>query len=231
MLFKMTKSYFGSRAESRLTRFSPIALVAITALAASTTIARGQTLEELKSSELWADFSTSKNAPPSKRPKREHQRELLSNYDSMWSSRNGAEALLEWIGGRILGFNFERTHASRKDDCAESGATLKDRDGTRVYLSIVVPTPTYRDMAKLKTLHHINRFRPPALDVVAKQKIKIRGIEADYFRISGGSCSILIPIEQEGVVNLQVQKCTESQSMFEVANGLDIERLNLKLKS
>jgi len=228
---KANRSHININARHFLTHLRPVVLVAITYLAASPTTAKAQTLDELKNSEVWADFATSNNKTPAKGTKKKYRRELLNNYESIWSSRNGPQSLLEWVGGRILGFNFERTHASRKDDCADSGATLKDREGTRVYLSIVLPTPTYRDMAKLKTLHNINRFRPPALDVVAKQKIRIRGIEADYFRISGGACSILIPIEQEGVINLHVEKCTESQAMFEVANGLDIERLNLKLKS
>jgi hypothetical protein len=193
--------------------------------------ATAQSLTELKKSELWNEFNLSESQAPTKRPGGARKREIISNYDSLWETKNGSQLLLEWIGGRIRHFSRERVHSSVKGECATSGATLKDREGTRVYLSIVVPMPTYRDMAKLKTLPSINRFRPPALDVVAQQKIKIRGIDADYFRINGGECSILIPIEQQGVINLAVEKCTDSHAMLEVANALDIERLNLKLTS
>jgi hypothetical protein len=98
-------------------------------------------------------------------------------------------------------------------------------------MTIQVPKPTFEEMAALKTLNSFNRYRPPALAVAAQQKIKIRGIEADYFRGEDGACSILIPIVHKGIINLSVEKCIESRMMFDAAEALDIERLNMKLNS
>jgi hypothetical protein len=193
--------------------------------------ATSQSLSELKKSELWSEFNSNDGQSNIRQSGRGKKREIISNYDSLWETKAGPKLLLEWLGGRISNFTYERTQSSVKGESATSSTSLKDRDGTRVYLTVVIPMPTYRDMAKLRTLPSINRFRPPALDVVAQQKIKIRGIDSDYFRIRDGSCSVLIPIEQQGVINLFVEKCTDSHAMLDLANALDIERLNLKLTS
>lgn len=194
--------------------------------------AHGQSFEELKASEAYRKLeSTESKTRNNNQKKRAQSLAAMSSYESLWQGPRGAHLLLQWAEARIANFQLEVFTAGYKQDHVGVEAFFKNRQRGKVTVTIQVPDPLYKEMAMQRTLASFNRFRPPALDVVGSQKVEIQGIQADYFRHSKGACSLLIPIEQAGIINLEVSSCTQSSLMFDVAKSLNLERLNQKLRS
>lgn len=194
--------------------------------------ATAQALKELKQSEAYRKLDLDQPAPSKGAIRRRNRStDVVSNYDSLWNSPHGARLLLQWIEARIPNYRMEVFTIGYRTDHAGVDVVFQNRQRAKVSVAIQVPMPQYKTMAQHNTLASFNRYRPPALDIVGSQKIELHGVEADYFRHTRGSCSVLIPIEQLGIINLSVESCTQSATMFEVAKLLNVARLNQKLTS
>lgn len=211
---------------------SGLSLMILFMVSITTPVAHGQSLEELKQSEIYRKLDLDAPVAPIKKSKKKARpEEVLTNYDSLWRTSQGAKLLLQWSDARIPNHRLEINSTTSRRDCAQVSVNFQNREGIEITAIIQVPKPTYKAMAEHRTLESFNRFRPPALDASGSQKVTFHGIESDYFRHRSGSCSILIPISQAGIINLFVPSCTQSQAMFEVAKLLNVSRLNEKLTS
>ncbi|MFN4896659.1 MAG: hypothetical protein ACK5GN_01250 [Pseudomonadota bacterium] len=194
--------------------------------------AKGQALEELKLSEAYRKLELGQpSTPKNLRDKGVKSDGVLSNYESLWVSSTRARLLLQWVEARINNYRYEVFAAGHKTDHAVVETVFTNRQREQVAVTIQVPMPIYRTMAAHRTLASFNRFHPPALETVGSQKIELHGVQADYYRHKTGACSVVIPTEQLGVINLRVSTCTQSAVMFEVAKALNVARLNQKLTS
>jgi hypothetical protein len=156
---------------------------------------------------------------------------ILGNYDSIWYTNHGVQLLNIWIELKLPGYNLILKENGLRSEMAVVSALLINKDAVHTELTLQIPKPAYIPMVQHNTLASFTRFRPPALDVSGSQKVTLQGIESDYYRISDGSCAVSMPIERYGVIFLKARKCSESRVMFEVANLLNIKRLNQKLLS
>lgn len=209
-----------------------IATVLIGALIAYSSPATSQSFEELKASEAYRKLEFSQGVPRKNQalaPKK--SREYLGNYESLWAAPQGVRLLVQWLEMRMANFKLDIFSSGIRNDHGGVEAMLQSRQRIKVLVTVQIPIPTYKTMAQNKTLGSFNRFRPPVLDVAGSQTIEIHGTQADYYRHASGACSLVIPTEQAGLINLQVASCTESPTMFEVAKLLNLERLNQKLNS
>jgi len=208
-----------------------VAALLVISISLPSFVANGQSLEELKSTEayqrLLADDTQGSTGPGAS----QSSGAVLNNYNSIWQSPSGARLLAQWIDAKIPNHRVEIADSSLRGDCASVELLVQNRQAVRINITIQVPKPQYKEMAKLKTLASFNRFRPPSLPAEGSQKVAIQSIQADFYRVQDGSCSLLIPLEQQGVVNLKVSRCTDSVAMFEAAKVLNLSRLNQKLTS
>lgn len=154
-----------------------------------------------------------------------------SNFASIWQSSSAPLTLTTWLGARIYGYKILSNSARLFKEYAGAEALLANADRVKVHLTVQVPRPSYTIMAQYKTLESFNRFRPPLLDSIAEQSMKIQGVEATYYRTRLGECSLVFNTERLGIVNLRVEKCIDSRVMMDIAKRLNFERLNQKLKS
>jgi hypothetical protein len=155
----------------------------------------------------------------------------VTNYETIWLSTKPGSILLDWIGIRNTGGKLGIASVAMRPEYASALITIANREGVRVDVTIQVPKPEYYTMAEYRTLGSFNKFRPPALDVVADQVVPFDGIEATYYRHQGGACSLLFHIAKQGIVNLYTKRCSDSSVMMKYAKTLNFDRLNSKLNS
>lgn len=155
----------------------------------------------------------------------------VTNYELLWHSRKPGSTLLDWIGVRNAAAKIHQVTVGVRQEYAHAFASLGDLNGVRVDLTIQVPRPEFITMAEFRTLASFNKFRPPALEVVADQVVPFEGIEATYYRHETGACSLLFNVAKQGIVNLFVKRCSDSSVMMKFAKALNFERLNSKLNS
>jgi hypothetical protein len=195
----------------------------------------GETLREVLASEPYRKVaSSSELRTPPKNSKASGVSQNLSprtNYDLLWSSEKSGKYLLEWIGVRNARGRLAISSVSSHREFAQARVALTTAGGVRVELIIQVPRPEYSTMAEYRTLQSFNRYRPPALDVVAEQALPLQGLEAKHYRIRDGSCSLLFETAKHGIVTLFTQRCSDSPEMINFTKALNFERLNSKLSS
>lgn len=154
-----------------------------------------------------------------------------SEFARIWESGKGPELLLTWLGVNLPNYDLSGTDTRRSREHVYAKTLLKNRDGQRVLLEVLVPHPTYHTMVHFKTLKAFNEYEPPTLETVAQEQLNFKQVSGMYYRSSRGQCSILIKVERLGIVNLSVKQCEYSNVMTDVINSLDFERLNKKLNS
>lgn len=209
-----------------------VGIALASSLLARTPTASAQSFEELKASEAYRKLELGEGVSrKSDRRLLTKSRDYMSNYESLWAAPQGVRLLVQWLELRMSNYKLDIFSSGIRNDHGGVEAMLQNRQRTKVMVTVQVPIPMYKTMAQNKTLGSFNRFRPPSLLVVGSQTVEIQGVKADYYRHSSGACSVVIPIDQAGLINLQVASCTESAAMFEVAKLLNIERLNQKLNS
>jgi hypothetical protein len=154
-----------------------------------------------------------------------------TNFGSLFSNHRSTSNLLSWLQAKLPGYRYSETSVGLLHEHAGAQATLYNKQSVRVRIDVLVPRVEYATMAQYNTLRSFNQFRPPTLDVIADQVVPIQGIEANYYRTRKGECSLLFKVERLGIVNLAVEKCSDSKVMMDVAKQLNFARLNQKLLS
>jgi hypothetical protein len=211
-------------------------LITISALCSYTAVcaafapleACSQTLKDVLESDAMHTVQRQAQKPA---PKQDERSAPRTHYDSLWTQAKPGPLLLQWIGAKIPGFKVGGVSSSNRDEYAFVHTILTDRARVAVQLIIQVPKPQYITMAEYRTLVSFNRFRPPLLDVIADQTLPFNDLQAQYYRARDGACSLLFEIEKHSIVNLRVEKCSDSPIMMEVAKALNFTRLNQKLAS
>jgi hypothetical protein len=202
--------------------------IALTGLSVT---AYSQTFDELKRLPAYQKL-TDENGKSHNSPKvgasgvNEH-----TNFGSLWSATRNASNLLVWLQAKIPGYRYTESIVGLNHEHVGAQALLYNKDLVRVRLDVLVPRVEYTTMAQYNTLRSFNQFRPPTLDVIADQVVPIQGMEASYYRTRKGECSLLFKVERLGIVNLAVDKCSDSKVMMDVAKQLNFARLNQKLLS
>jgi len=194
-----------------------------------------QTLRDVLSSEPYRQVAGGSDGSTSKgeiqRGPRAPYTSPRTNYDLLWHTDKSGKYLLEWIGVRNVRGRLAINTISANKEFAQARVALTNSKGVRVDLIIQVPRPEYMTMAEYRTLQSFNRYRPPALDVIADQTLPLQGMEAKHYRLRDGSCSLLFDMAKHGIVTLFTQRCSDSPDMIAFTKALNFERLNSKLDS
>jgi hypothetical protein len=210
---------------------SALGLVLSTITASIPSSADAQTLKEILESDPYRKVAGAADSIDRARNQSAPKKQAVTNYELLWHARKPGAMLLEWIGAKNTGAKIHQATVGIRQEYAHASASLGDREGARVELTIQVPKPEYVTMAEYKTLASFNRFRPPALEVVADQAVPFQGAEATYYRHQNGACSLFFTVAKQGIVNLHTKRCSDSSVMMKFAKTLNFERLNTKLNS
>ncbi len=207
----------------------PKALAAFV-LVVSYSLAHSQTFDELKQLPAYQKLTT-EGTKSRKSSEEAGIANPNTNFGGLWSNPRNASSLLSWLQAKIPGYKYTETSVGLLHEHAGAQALLYNKQYARVRIDVLVPRVEYTTMAQYNTLRSFNQFRPPTLDVIADQVVPIQGMEANYYRTRKGECSLLFKVERLGIVNLAVEKCSDSKVMMDVAKQLNFARLNQKLLS
>lgn len=210
--------------------FRPATLAAI-ALTYTCVGAQSQTFDELKQLPAYQKLSNTKGKGHNPADVGAAAANAHTNFGSLWSNPRNASNLLLWLQAKIPGYKYTETLVGLNHEHVGAQALLYNKTFVRVRLDVLVPRVEYTTMAQYNTLKSFNQFRPPTLDVIADQIVPIQGMDANYYRTSKGECSLLLKVERLGIVNLAVEKCSDSKVMMDIAKQLNFARLNQKLLS
>jgi hypothetical protein len=212
-------------------------LVLLCVLTPHTDTVCAQSFDELKASEVYRKLELGEGLSRSNINRDKNRRssaslkDYTSNYESLWATPQGFRFLVQWLELHLPRYKLSIFASGTKNDHGSVEAILQNEQRIKVMVTIQVPKPTYKTMAQNRTLQSFNRFRPPLLEVVGGQTLEMHGVQVDYYRHTSGACSLVIPTDQEGLINLMVKSCIESEAMFDVARLINLERLNQKLNS
>ncbi len=153
------------------------------------------------------------------------------NFRELWLSGRGPNLLFDWIGAYLPNYKLQVVDVTRGYEEIHAVSRLTAGNRKRVTLEIRLPHPNYELMVRHRTMRQFNQYEPPALKVVAEEELELGGVPAMYYRTEKGKCSLLFKVARDGIVNLSVDRCDNSEMMMDIAKSLDFKRLNAKLLS
>jgi hypothetical protein len=227
------------------TRNNPRALVSLTALAAlsvslgliTATHSEAETLENIIESKAMQDFKQSGTVNLRRDKKAAALNQWLrgidpnSNFSTIWTSSNAPQALLNWAGAKLPYMHYKRPRSARSRDFVSAEVDLSTSQREVSHLVIMVPHPSISPLVEANVLEEFRRLRPPMLEVVSEKPIPLTGAQGTLYEHKEGGGSLVIPISQNGLINITITDFKKSQMLIDIAKGLDIERLNRKLDS
>lgn len=196
----------------------------------------GETLDNLIDSKAMQDFKVSKTIKEKGKkslPVNQWLRGIdpTSNFASIWTSSNAPHQLLNWAGAKLPYMHYKRPRSSRSQDFVTAEVELMNGDRDTARLTIMIPHPSIAPLVEANVLEEFRRLRPPMLNVVGEKPIPLPVGEGTLYELQKGGASLVIPIAQNGVINLTILSYKRSQILIDIAKALDIERLNKKLDS
>jgi hypothetical protein len=200
------------------------------------TLCYGETLDNLVDSKAMQDFKISKTIKEKgkkSRPVDQWLRGLdpTSNFASIWTSSDAPKLLLTWAGAKLPYMHYKRPHSSRSQDMVTAEVQLINGDRDTARLAIMIPHRSIAPLVEANVLEEFRRLRPPMLQVVGEKPIPLSIGEGTLYELQKGGASLVIPVAQNGVINITIGSYKRSQILIDIAKGLDIERLNKKLDS
>lgn len=185
-------------------------------------------MRDFKSSET----RSSKNAPAGSR-----QNPYLkgidptSNFATLWRAQNSAIELLNWAGTRLPHYRTHRPRSVRKDELVLAEIELLNNKKAVALVTIVVPHPSMAPLVEANVLPELRIYRPPVLKVVSEKTIAVTEAKGTLYETEKGACVIVVPLEQQSLMNISMVDCKNTDMLIDIAKSLDIPRLNRKLSS
>ena len=199
---------------------------------------QGETLDNLMDSKTMQDFKVSKTVQRRNSKKRDPVEsnwlrgvDPNTNFGSLWVSKNTGQTLLNWAGAKLPFVQYKRAHGSRTKDFVTGEVELTNFNRVNTRLTIMVPHPSIAPLVEAKVLEEFRRLKPPALEVVGEKSIPLSVGQGMLYEHKKGSASLVIPIAQNGQINLFTIHYKNAQALIDIAKALDIDRLNRKLDS
>jgi hypothetical protein len=127
--------------------------------------------------------------------------------------------------------HYKRPRSTRSRDLVSAEVELSTSQRDLSFLTIMVPHPSISPLVEGNILEEFRRLRPPLLEVVSEKPITLGAAQGTLYEHKDGGGSLVIPISQNGLINIKTADFKRSQSLIDIAKGLDIERLNRKLDS
>ena len=196
-----------------------------------------ETLENVIESRAMQDFKQSGTVNMRRDKANAHLSQWLrgidpgSNFASIWTSSSAPQLLLNWAGAKLAYMRYKRPRSTRSRDVVSAEVELSTSQRDVAHVAIMVPHPSIAPLVEANVLEEFRRLRPPMLDVVSEKPIPLTVGQGTLYEHKKGGGSLVIPISQNGLINIKIGDFKRSQFLIDIANGLDIERLNRKLDS
>ena len=204
-----------------------ISVVALTSLSVSWCVltanpSAAETLENIIESKAMQDFKQSGTVNLRRDKKAAALSQWLrgidqnSNFSTIWTSSNAPQLLLNWVGAKLPYMRYKRPRSTRSRDFVSAEVELSTSQRELSHLLIMVPHPSISPLVEANVLEEFRRLRPPL---------------GTLYEHKNGGGSLVIPVSQNGLINITIADFKKSQMLIDIAKGLDIERLNRKLDS
>jgi len=205
--------------------------------AIASSLAKAETLENVLESKAMQDFKMSGTENLRRDKKDAHLNQWLRGIDpnstlaTIWTSSNAPQLLLNWAGAKLPYMHYKRPHSSRSRDVVSAEVDLSTSQRDIAHLLIMVPHPAIAPLVEGNVLEEFRRLRPPILEATSEKPIPLTVGQGTLYELKNGGGALVIPISQNGLINITISDFKRSQLLIDIAKGLDIERLNRKLDS
>lgn len=198
---------------------------------------KADTLENILKSKAMQDFKLSGTENVRRGKKEVHLSKWLrginpdSSLATIWSSSDAPQILLNWVGAKLPYMHYKRARSARSREFVLAEVELSTSQRDLAHLLIMVPHPAIAPLVEGNVLEEFRRLRPPTLQVNSEKPLSLSVGQATLYELKKGGGALVIPISQNGLINITISDFKRSQFLIDIAKGLDIERLNRKLDS
>ncbi len=159
-----------------------------------------------------------------------------SEYLGLFSKgKAGAKQILEWLG--TGSGQYKRGHI----DARSEQGYLKGEVGflilalpeqQKLGVTVLLPKPSSVSASTWGLFDEFRQLQPPALVIDSEESVSGKfGNGQLYYHRAEGACSLLIKLARGGILNIHATTCAYREHIIDLANSLDVRRLNQKLNS
>ena len=215
-----------------------IILSCITCILALSPISAAGPLKEIIESRQYQSLAP-KVRNPTQRMNTQKWRFKKNNFATIFNpSAGGWMNIVKWLDGP--------TNSSQSSDLKvhqADGDTLEKISGMQqlfelkkesavIKLTVLVPTPEYREVAMLGLAQEFKSLTPPKESVEQTEEIQLSGAKGTLYYVQPKFlCVLVIPLKKQAVAQLITPSCKHKNELVDLAQDLDFRELNRKLAS
>jgi hypothetical protein len=190
-------------------------------------------IDDFLESDEYKSFTESQIKKNRKKKAPEDLRIIESEYLSLFAKgRDGGRKLIEWLGNSSMSFRRSATKGKNSSQFI-TGETDFHVVGAEkralIPLMVLLPKPKAYISQSYLIIADFAELQPPKLKIDSSQEVTgVFGTGQLYFH-KGGSCSLLIPLSKGGLINMGPVTCELNEKMKDLANAIDVARLNRKV--
>lgn len=155
----------------------------------------------------------------------------MTNSEMIFQTKGSGLLILSWLNWKL-----EKKFTSVSEGSGDPKEIVKvwgfyqSKQSRKEYkITVIIPRPTKRFARDMNLITDFKELTPPYLSIVGSEEITLPDAKATLYQKPGHACSILVNIELGGVINIESSDCKELTEINDLANTLDVARLNRKL--
>lgn len=154
-----------------------------------------------------------------------------SNYGKLFIDPKFREECLKWLGDGSDNFKIGKTRIDRQVEFIHATRVFRPISAKEILVNLMIPYPTYLSMVQYGLIKDFKELDPEPHDIETTETLDIKGYPGKLYYLKDARCRLNFKLAKETVLSLSSNTCHNSKEMVDLAEHLDIKRLEQKLNS
>ena len=154
-----------------------------------------------------------------------------TNFGRLFRNFGSDSEVFGWMFGSTPGFKLKRQFLERGPEFLIAVAEFENSQKKMLSVRLLVPFPKYASMVQYGLVQSFNQLEPPGLQINAADPLVIKGYDSKLFHQRNGACSLLTRLVRDSALEISAKSCEQMRDIVNLAEMIDIKRLEIKLNS
>ena len=152
-----------------------------------------------------------------------------SNYGKLFHQAGYPQLLIEWLTSNIGQYKVKRKFAEVTKLRVYAETKLRSPSRNLLVLRVLVPHPKFFDLLDAGMISEFRVLTPIKEELKFTEDIILNGKTTHLYRTKDDKCSLVISTVKRAEINIVQKHCEDFNDMIDLAEMLDVHRLERKL--
>ena len=154
-----------------------------------------------------------------------------TNFGRLFRNFGKNSEVFGWMFGSTPGFKLTRQYLERGPEFLVAVAEFENSHKKILTARLLVPFPKYASMVQYGLVQTFNKIEPPTLAINAADPLVIKGYDSKLFHHRDGACSLVTKLVRNSALEVAAESCEQMRDVVNLAEMIDLKRLEIKLNS